>query len=77
MQIMPFGHMGKSMHGCKLRSDHYCFERCTLAILVTTALKMPSGLRYVELMESNQPIVVFACLIAITVDSAGAEMDLT
>ena len=44
---------------------------------VTTALKMLRGWRYVELMESIWTIAVFADPIAITVDSAAPEMDLT
>ena len=44
---------------------------------MTMVLKMLSGWRYVELMESNWPMAVFAYPIAITVDSAGPEMDLT
>ena len=65
------------MHGRKSKLNHLCFKRRTLAIPVTTALKIVSGWRYVELMESSWPIAVFADPITITVDSARPEMDLT
>ena len=57
--------------------DHLDFEERTLAMLVTTALKMRRGWRYVELIESSWPMAVFADPIAITVVFAGPEMNLT
>ena len=76
MYTMPFGHMDGSMHEHRSELDHCGFDERTLAMLVTTALKMRRGWRYVELIESSWLMAVFADPIAITVVFAGPGMHL-
>ena len=76
MYTMPFGHMDGSMHEHRSELDYRGFDEHTLEMLVTTALKMRRGWRYVELMESSSRMTVFADPSAITVVSAGPGMHL-